>query len=113
MLRLIISPIPSSILLSTDKLIRMVRTCFPILWHDVVVVSNATYKTETHKINCGKGLDKSLSLITALSTMQVTVEFGLVPSQFVGEHSEGGQWPSTSLPLFLQQHKKTCDTTAI
>ncbi|GFX15144.1 hypothetical protein TNCV_2708502 [Trichonephila clavipes] len=88
-------------------------TCFPILWHDVVVVSNATYKTETHKINCGKGLDKSLSLITALSTMQVTVEFGLVPSQFVGEHSEGGQWPSTSLPLFLQQHKKTCDTTAI
>ncbi|GFT41094.1 hypothetical protein TNCV_3726961 [Trichonephila clavipes] len=40
-----------------------------------------------------------LSLAAALSTMQVTVRYGSVPSQFLGLTSWVGQGPSTSLPL--------------
>ncbi|GFV30153.1 hypothetical protein TNCV_96301 [Trichonephila clavipes] len=89
-LRLLLADLPPSIY-STDE-------GNPV----VVVITNAAClccQIEVHEINRIKGLDVRMSLVVALSTIQVTVCFGWVPTHFEGEHSKGSQEPPTSLSL--------------
>ncbi|GFX43376.1 hypothetical protein TNCV_4873961 [Trichonephila clavipes] len=57
------------------------------------------YQIEAQEIQRCKGLAECLSLAVALSTIPMTVRFGSFHPSFNGEHPEGGQGPSTYLPL--------------
>ncbi|GFY28773.1 uncharacterized protein TNCV_3441401 [Trichonephila clavipes] len=57
------------------------------------------HQIKAHKIHLGKGLVIRMSLAIALSTIQLTVRCDLVPPQFKGRTSCGGQRLPTSLPL--------------